>query len=76
MLRERRKGAAPGSGIAERAIGSQLPLFTALFALAPTGGWIAPLNEMVGDPEYKTGRPRQLFGGATQRNLTPLRRRS
>jgi len=41
-----------------------VPLFTAVFALARTVGWIAQLNEMIGDPDYKIGRPRQLFEGS------------
>ena len=53
------------SGIVQRAIGIPVSLFTAIFALARTVGWIAQLNEMIGDPEYKIGRPRQLFVGAT-----------
>ena len=49
------------SGIVQKAIGIPVPLFTAIFALARTVGWIAQLNEMIADPEYKIGRPRQLF---------------
>ena len=60
------------SGIVQRAIGIPVPLFTAIFALARTVGWIAQLNEMIGDPEYKIGRPRQLFSGATPRNVKPI----
>jgi citrate synthase len=51
------------SGIVQRAIGIPVSLFTGIFALARTVGWIAQLNEMIGDPEYKIGRPRQLFAG-------------
>jgi citrate synthase len=50
-------------------------LFTAIFALARTVGWIAQLNEMITDPEYKIGRPRQLYKGATRRSVTPLAQR-
>ena len=60
------------SGIVQRAIGIPVPLFTAVFALARTVGWIAQLNEMIGDPEYKIGRPRQLFTGAVRRDVQPL----
>ena len=60
------------SGIVQRAIGIPVPLFTAIFALARTVGWIAQLNEMIGDPEYKIGRPRQLFTGATARQVQPI----
>ncbi len=60
------------SGIVQRAIGVPVPLFTALFALARTVGWIAQLNEMIGDPEYKIGRPRQLFNGSVPRDVKPI----
>ncbi len=63
------------SGIVQRAIGIPVPLFTAVFALARTVGWIAQLNEMIGDPEYKIGRPRQLFNGSVQREVQPLGKR-
>jgi citrate synthase len=63
------------SGIVQRAIGIPVSLFTAIFALARTVGWIAQLNEMIGDPEYKIGRPRQLYHGATKRNVVPLEQR-
>ena len=42
------------------------------FALARTVGWIAQLNEMIGDPEYKIGRPRQLFTGSVRRDVQPI----
>ena len=63
------------SGIVQRAIGIPVSLFTAIFALARTVGWIAQLNEMIGDPEYKIGRPRQLFTGATAREVQPIAQR-
>jgi citrate synthase len=63
------------SGIVQRAIGIPVPLFTAIFALARTVGWIAQLNEMISDPEYKIGRPRQLFSGSPPRNVKPLAER-
>ena len=63
------------SGIVQRAIGIPVPLFTAIFALARTVGWIAQLNEMIGDPEYKIGRPRQLFTGSVARDVKPLAQR-
>jgi citrate synthase len=63
------------SGIVQRAIGIPVPLFTAIFALARTVGWIAQLNEMIGDPEYKIGRPRQLFEGSPKRDVQPLDKR-
>ena len=60
------------SGIVQRAIGIPVSLFTAIFALARTVGWIAQLNEMIADPEYKIGRPRQLYTGATRREVKPI----
>ena len=64
------------SGIVQKAIGIPVPLFTAIFALARTVGWIAQLNEMIADPEYKIGRPRQLYVGATRRTVTPIAQRT
>ena len=63
------------SGIVQKAIGIPVPLFTAVFALARTVGWIAQLNEMIGDSEYKIGRPRQLFTGSVQRDVQPIAQR-
>src|SRR5512134_774410 len=63
------------SGIVQRAIGIPVSLFTAIFALARTVGWIAQLNEMIADPEYKIGRPRQLYSGAASRNVMPVSQR-
>ncbi len=63
------------SGIVQKAIGIPVPLFTAIFALARTVGWIAQLNEMIADPEYKIGRPRQLFTGATRRSVKAVEER-
>ncbi|RCS59281.1 citrate synthase [Parvibium lacunae] len=63
------------SGIVQRAIGIPTELFTAIFALARTVGWIAQWNEMISDPEQKIGRPRQLFTGETQRDVKPLHQR-
>src|SRR5256884_1099593 len=64
------------SGIVQRAIGIPVSLFTAIFALARTVGWIAQLNEMIGDPEYKIGRPRQLYNGAPKRDVMPIGKRT
>jgi citrate synthase len=61
------------SGIVQKAIGIPVSLFTAIFALARTVGWIAQLNEMVSDPEYKIGRPRQLYSGHVRRDVTPAK---
>ncbi len=63
------------SGIVQKAIGIPVPLFTAIFALARTVGWIAQLNEMIADPEYKIGRPRQLFVGSKHRDVKPVGKR-
>jgi citrate synthase len=57
------------SGIVQRAIGIPVNLFTGIFAMARTVGWIAQLNEMIADPEYKIGRPRQLFTGSVRRDV-------
>ena len=57
------------SGVVQRAIGIPVNLFTGIFALSRTVGWIAQLNEMISDPEYKIGRPRQLFTGVTRRDV-------
>jgi len=64
------------SGIVQRAIGIPVSLFTAIFALARTVGWIAQLNEMIADPEYKIGRPRQLYAGAPRRDVKPIGERA
>ncbi len=63
------------SGIVQKAIGIPVSLFTAIFALARTVGWIAQLNEMITDPEYKIGRPRQLYTGAPRRSVPPIEKR-
>jgi citrate synthase len=63
------------SGIVQKAIGIPVSLFTAIFAVARTIGWIAQLNEMIADPEYKIGRPRQLFTGSKRRSVLPIDKR-
>ena len=63
------------SGIIFRAIGIPASMFTALFAVARTVGWVAQWNEMIEDPSQKIGRPRQLFTGESERKFTPLERR-
>ncbi|MDE2410681.1 MAG: citrate synthase [Sphingomonadales bacterium] len=63
------------SGVILSAIGFPTTMFTALFALARTVGWVAQWNEMISDPNQKIGRPRQLYTGATQRNYVPLDKR-
>ncbi len=57
------------SGIVQRAIGIPTSLFTAIFALARTVGWIAQWSEMLSDPNYKIGRPRQLYTGEVERDV-------
>ncbi len=63
------------SGIVQRALGIPTQLFTGIFALARTVGWIAQWNEMISDPEQKIGRPRQLFAGAGKRDVLPMNKR-
>ena len=63
------------SGIVQRAIGIPVSLFTAIFSLARTVGWIAQWNEMFSDPDSKLNRPRQLFTGATTREFVPVEKR-
>jgi citrate synthase len=60
------------SGITLKAMGFPLSMFTVLFALARTVGWIAQWKEMIVDPEQKIGRPRQLYTGAKQREYKPV----
>jgi citrate synthase len=63
------------SGIVQRALGIPVSLFTGIFAMARTVGWIAQWNEMISDPEQKIGRPRQLYVGAASRNVPPMDKR-
>jgi citrate synthase len=63
------------SGVILSAIGFPTTMFTALFALARTVGWVAQWNEMISDPEQKIGRPRQLYTGPTQRDYVPVDKR-
>jgi citrate synthase len=63
------------SGIVQRAMGIPVSMFTCIFSLARTVGWIAQWQEMIADPEYKIGRPRQLYKGAQRREVVPLARR-
>src|SRR4249919_3023836 len=60
------------SGIVQRALGIPVSLFTAIFSLARTVGWIAQWNEMISDPDQKIGRPRQLFTGAKRREFVSM----
>jgi citrate synthase len=63
------------SGIIFRAMGIPTSMFTVLFAVARTVGWIAQWNEMVEDPSQKIGRPRQLYLGQTERKFVPVDKR-
>src|ERR687884_1841108 len=63
------------SGVILNAIGFPTDMFTALFALARTVGWVAQWNEMISDPEQKIGRPRQLYVGEPQRDYVPVDKR-
>ncbi|MCX7171834.1 MAG: citrate synthase, partial [Proteobacteria bacterium] len=63
------------SGIVQHALGIPTQLFTGIFAMARTVGWISQWNEMISDPEQKIGRPRQLFTGATRRDVVPIGKR-
>ncbi|HYR33739.1 MAG TPA: citrate synthase [Burkholderiales bacterium] len=63
------------SGIVQRALGIPVAMFTCIFSLARTVGWIAQWQEMISDPEYKIGRPRQLYKGPTKRDVKPIDKR-
>jgi len=63
------------SGIVQSALGIPVSLFTGIFAMARTIGWIAQWNEMISDPEQKIGRPRQLFVGSQTRDVPPMDKR-
>ena len=63
------------SGIILKAIGFPTSMFTALFAIARTVGWVAQWTEMIEDPDMKIGRPRQLFTGSVERHFVPVERR-
>ncbi|WP_192666573.1 citrate synthase [Sphingobium sp. OAE613] len=63
------------SGVILSAIGFPTEMFTVLFALARTVGWVAQWNEMISDPAQKIGRPRQLYTGPAQRDYIPVEKR-
>ncbi len=63
------------SGIVQKALGIPTSMFTCIFALARTVGWITQWEEMITDPEYKIGRPRQLYIGAARRDVPALDQR-
>ncbi|KAF3999488.1 citrate synthase [Glaciimonas immobilis] len=64
------------SGIVQSALGIPVSLFTGIFAMARTVGWIAQWNEMISDPEQKIGRPRQLFIGSPTRDVVEIESRT
>jgi citrate synthase len=63
------------SGIILQAIGFPTSMFTVLFAVARTVGWVAQWREMIEDPKQRISRPRQLYHGYTQRDYVPLDKR-
>ena len=63
------------SGIILDAMGFPTEMFTVLFALARTVGWVSQLNEMIEDPTQRIGRPRQIYTGAAKRDFVPIRER-
>ena len=60
------------SGIILKAMGIPTQMFTALFAVARTVGWVSQWKEMIEDPSQRIGRPRQLYTGPTRRDYVPL----
>ena len=64
------------SGIIFQALGIPVAMFTALFAVARTVGWVAQWNEMIEDPNQKIGRPRQLYTGKAKREYMPIAKRA
>ena len=63
------------SGIVQKAIGIPTEMFTCIFALARSVGWMVQWEEMISDPEYKIGRPRQLYIGTAKRDVPPIMQR-
>jgi citrate synthase len=63
------------SGITLKALGFPTTMFTVLFAVARTVGWIAQWKEMIEDPRQKIGRPRQLYTGSPERDYIPIAKR-
>ncbi len=63
------------SGIIYRALGIPMQMFTVMFAIARTAGWVAQWKEMIEDPKQKIGRPRQLYTGDTLRKFVPIKDR-
>lgn len=63
------------SGITLSALGIPTNMFTVIFAIARTVGWISHWNEMISDPKRRLGRPRQLYTGPTQRDVPDIKNR-
>lgn len=63
------------SGIIYRALGIPREMFTVMFAIARTAGWVAHWSEMISDPEVRIARPRQLYTGPTRRDYVPVKKR-
>jgi citrate synthase len=63
------------SGIIYSALGIPRSMFTVMFAIARTAGWVAHWQEMISDPGMKIGRPRQLYTGPVKREYTPITKR-
>lgn len=63
------------SGIIYRALNIPANMFTVMFAIARTVGWVAHWNEMISDPSQRIGRPRQIYVGATERDYVPIDKR-
>jgi citrate synthase len=63
------------SGIIYKAIGIPVQMFTVMFALARTAGWVSQWKEMIEDPDHKIGRPRQIYIGRKKRKFTSVRKR-
>jgi citrate synthase len=64
------------SGIIFRALGLPPAMFTPIFAVARTVGWVAQWNEMIADPETRLFRPRQLYTGPAERDVVPIAERT
>ena len=63
------------SGVIYSAIGIPRSMFTVMFAIARTVGWVAHWQEMISDPAMRIGRPRQLYTGATKRDYVEVKQR-
>lgn len=63
------------SGIIYKALGIPSNLFTVIFAIARSAGWISQWKEMIEDPAFKIGRPRQLYTGQVKRDYVPIENR-